>query len=175
MEEKVKMLFRLKILMVVGLFAVLLGACKNIGSQSSFLSGTQIVTIDQKIVDFDVLKEEGKVIVVNFWATSCTTCKKEMPKMIQMYQDFSPKGLDYLGVAMFYDDLEYIKNYVAAQKIPFNVTWDAEKKLDEKFGGILGTPTTFIIDKRGNIVKRYVGEVQWEEFYFALNQALSGS
>lgn len=175
MEEKIKMAIRLKTLMLAGLLAISLGACKNLGSQSSFLAGVQVTTIDQKIVDFDVLKKEGKVIVVNFWATSCTTCKKEMPKMIQMYQDFSSKGLDYLGVAMFYDDPEYVKNYVTAQKIPFNITWDESKKLDEKFGGILGTPTTFIIGKQGNIVKRYVGEVQWEDFYFSLNQALSDS
>lgn len=170
------MMIRWKWLMAAAL-CLMMAACSNSnsGSNNVALAGVNATTIDQKQVSFDALRQEGKVVVVNFWATSCSTCKKEMPKLVEMYQSFAPKGVAYLGVAMFYDNPEYVKNYVAAQQLPFPITWDSDKQLAEKFGGIMGTPTTFIIDKKGNVAKRYVGEPKWDEFYEALNKALTES
>ncbi|MCZ3115109.1 TlpA family protein disulfide reductase, partial [Acinetobacter baumannii] len=53
---------------------------------------------------------QGKVYMVNFWATSCTTCVKEMPDMVRTYQQFKDKGLEFVAVAMSYDPPMYVTN-----------------------------------------------------------------
>lgn len=137
------------------------------------MSDVKISTIDEKKVDFAALQSQGKVTVVNFWATSCSTCMKEMPNMVKMYNELNPKGLEFVGIAMDYDNPTYIKNYVADKKLPFNVAWDKDGQLSEKFGKILGTPTTFVIDKKGNVIKQYVGEPNWDEIYSVINKAIA--
>ena len=93
--------------------------------------------------------------------------------MVQMYNELSPKGLEYVGIAMAYDNPEYIKNYVNEKKLPFNIAWDQSGALSAKFGNILGTPTTFVIDKKGKIIKQYVGEPNWDEIYAVINKAIA--
>ena len=166
--------FSIKWLIAAGIAAVVgMTAYKNMASNSGELSALSMTTIDQKKVDFSAWQSQGKVTVVNFWATSCSTCVKEMPRMVQMYNEFKPKGLEYVGIAMAYDNPEYIKNYVNDKKLPFNIAWDQDGTLSTKFGNILGTPTTFVIDKKGNIIKQYVGEPNWDEIYSVINKAIA--
>ena len=166
--------FSIKWLIAAGIAAVVgMTAYKNMASSSGELSALNITTIDQKKVDFSAWQSQGKVTVVNFWATSCSTCVKEMPRMVQMYNEFKPKGLEYVGIAMAYDNPEYIKNYVNDKKLPFNIAWDQDGTLSTKFGNILGTPTTFVVDKKGNIIKQYVGEPNWDEMYAVINKAIA--
>lgn len=156
---------------VIGVIAAT--AYQNLTHSAGEMAAVQLTTIEQKPINFADWQKAGKVTVVNFWATSCTTCKKEMPRLVEMYKEFNPKGLEYVGIAMQYDDLTYIKNYVAAQQLPFNVAWDSDGRLANQFGNIMGTPTTFIIDKQGKIIKRYVGEPKWDDFYAVINAALA--
>ena len=168
------MAFPIKWLIAAGIAAVVgVTAYKNMASTGGEMSALNITTIDQKKVDFAALQSQGKVTVVNFWATSCSTCVKEMPHMVQMYNELKPKGLEFVGVAMAYDNPEYIKNYVSDKKLPFNVAWDQDGALSTKFGNILGTPTTFVIDKQGKIIKQYVGEPNWDEIYAVINKAIA--
>ena len=156
---------------VIGVIAAT--AYQNLTHSAGEMAAVQLTTIEQKPINFADWQKAGKVTVVNFWATSCSTCKKEMPRLAAMYKEFNPKGLEYVGIAMQYDDLTYIKNYVAAQQLPFNVAWDSDGRLSNQFGNIMGTPTTFIIDKQGKIIKRYVGEPEWGDFYAVINAALA--
>ena len=129
-------------------------------------------TLDQKPVDFGAMQQSGKVVVVNFWATTCVTCKKEMPKMVEMFQEYQPKGVEYVAIAMQYDEPEIVKNYTAENRLPFQSVWDSDGTLATAFGDIIGTPTTYIIDKKGKS-KKYVGEPDWKQFYADLDQALA--
>ena len=168
------MAIKLRWIVAAGLAAVIATtAYKNFTQGVGEMAGVQMTTIDAKKINFADWQQSGKVTVVNFWATSCTTCKKEMPRMVEMYKEFNPKGLEYVGIAMQYDDPAYVQNYVKAQQLPFNIAWDSDGRLSNQFGNIIGTPTTFIIDKKGKIIKRYVGEPQWDEFYATINQALA--
>lgn len=115
----------------------------------------------------------GKVVMVNFWATSCTTCVAEMPEMVQTYNSFKDKGLDYVAVAMSYDPPNYVMNFVQTRGLPFQVALDTQGKLANSFGDVKLTPTTFVIDKQGNIIKRYVGQPQFAELHALLNKALA--
>ena len=115
----------------------------------------------------------GKVVMVNFWATSCTTCVHEMPQMVQTYNKYKDKGLDFVAVAMSYDQPNYVLNYAQTRSLPFKVALDVQGTLAKAFGDVQLTPTTYVIDKNGNIIKRYVGEPEFAELHQLLETALA--
>jgi len=115
----------------------------------------------------------GKVVMVNFWATSCTTCIHEMPQMVQTYDKYKDKGLDFVAVAMSYDPPNYVLNYAQTRNLPFKVALDTQGDLAKSFGDVKLTPTTYVIDKKGNIIKRYVGEPEFAELHLLLEKALA--
>ncbi|MET3116523.1 peroxiredoxin [Undibacterium sp. GrIS 1.8] len=115
----------------------------------------------------------GKVVMVNFWATSCTTCVAEMPHMIETYNKYHTQGLEFVAVAMSYDPPNYVLNYTETRQLPFNVALDIDGALAKAFGEVKLTPTTYVIDKQGNILKRYVGEPSFTELHALLEKALA--
>lgn len=115
---------------------------------------------------------QGKVYMVNFWATSCTTCIKEMPQMIASYEKFRSQGLEFFAVAMSYDPPNYVLNFTETRQLPFQVVLDVEGKIAQAFGDVRLTPTTFVIDKQGKVIKRYVGEPSFVELDQLLAQLL---
>jgi peroxiredoxin len=115
----------------------------------------------------------GKVVMVNFWATSCTTCVKEMPEMVHTYDKYKDKGLDFVAVAMSYDPPNYVLNYAQTRKLPFKVALDPQGDLAKSFGDVKLTPTTFVIDKNGNVIKRYLGEPDFAALHQLLEKALA--
>jgi peroxiredoxin len=117
----------------------------------------------------------GKVVMVNFWATSCVTCIKEMPAMIDTYNKFKGQGLEFVAVAMSYDPPNYVVNYTETRKLPFKVAVDSAGDIARAFGDVALTPTTFVIDKEGKIIKRYVGEPEWSSLHALLQKALAAS
>lgn len=116
----------------------------------------------------------GKVVIVNFWATSCVTCVKEMPQMVETYNKFKDQGLEFVAVAMSYDRSDYVVNYAETRKLPFKVAFDADGGVAAAFGKVQLTPTTFVIDKNGAIIKRYVGEPEFPALHALLQKALAG-
>ena len=88
---------------------------------------------------------KGKVVMVNFWATSCATCVKEMPQMVETYNKFKQDGLEFVAVAMSYDPPNYVLNYTETRKLPFKVALDSGGDLAKQFGDVNMTPTTFVI------------------------------
>ncbi len=115
----------------------------------------------------------GKVVMVNFWATSCVTCVKEMPQMVDTYNKYQAQGLDFIAVAMSYDPPNYVLNFAETRKLPFKVALDPQDSLAMSFGDVKLTPTTFVIDKDGHIIKRYVGEPVFSELHQLLEKALA--
>ena len=116
---------------------------------------------------------KGKVVMVNFWATSCVTCIKEMPQMVQTYNKYKDQGLEYIAVAMSYDPPNYVLNYAQTRQLPFKVALDTQGELARSFGDVKLTPTTYVIDKEGNIIKRYVGEPEFSQLHKLLEKALA--
>ena len=114
----------------------------------------------------------GTVVMVNFWATSCATCVAEMPKMVSTYNQYHAQGLEYVAVAMRDDPANYVLNYVETRQLPFQVALDVDGQLAKAFGEVRMTPTTFVIDKQGNILKRYLAEPSFDELHGLLEKAL---
>jgi peroxiredoxin len=115
----------------------------------------------------------GKVVMINFWATSCTTCVKEMPQMIETYNKYKADGLEYVAVAMAYDPPNYVLNFAETRKLPFQVALDTNGALAKSFGDIQLTPTTLVVNKKGEIIKRYVGEPEFAALHQLLEKALA--
>ena len=116
---------------------------------------------------------KGRVVMVNFWATSCVTCIKEMPQMTETYNKYKDQGLEFVAVAMSYDPPNYVLNYAQTRKLPFKVALDPQGELARSFGDVKLTPTTYVIDKEGNIIKRYVGEPEFSQLHKLLEKALA--
>jgi len=123
----------------------------------------------QKISSQDL---RGKVVMINFWATSCTTCVKEMPQMVDTYNKFKGQGLEFVAVAMSYDRPDYVLNYAETRKLPFKVALDSGGDLAKQFGDLSMTPTTFVIGKDGKILKRYLGEPDFASLHALLQKSL---
>jgi len=117
----------------------------------------------------------GKVVMVNFWATSCVTCVKEMPAMVDTYNKFKGQGLEFVAIAMQYDPPNYVLNFTETRKLPFTVALDAGGDIAKSFGDVTLTPTTFVIGKDGSILKRYVGEPDFKEVHALLQKALTAA
>jgi peroxiredoxin len=116
----------------------------------------------------------GKVVMVNFWATSCTTCVAEMPQMAETYKKFKDRGLEFVAVAMQYDPPNYVVNFTETRKLPFKVALDSGGDIARAFGGINATPTTYVIDQQGRIIKRYVGIPDFAGLHALLEKQLAG-
>lgn len=116
---------------------------------------------------------KGKVTLVNFWATSCITCVGEMPKMIETYNKYHGKGYEMMAVAMSYDPPSYVVNYAQTRKLPFNIAIDNTGTIAKAWGDVQLTPTTFLLNKRGEIVKRYVGEPDFAELHALIEKLLA--
>jgi len=115
---------------------------------------------------------KGKVVMVNFWATSCKTCVGEMPDMVKTYEKYHAQGLEYVAVAMSYDPPNYVMNFAETRQLPFNVALDVDGKLAKSFDSVSLTPTTFVIDKQGKIVKKYVGAPEFNELHRLLESQI---
>ena len=129
----------------------------------TLLSGQKVSTGEMK----------GKVYLVNFWATNCETCMQEMPQMISTYNQFKKDGLGFVAVAMNYDNKSYVENYAKSRSLPFQVAFDNTGDASKQFGNVQLTPTTFLVDRDGKILKRYVGEPSFAELHQLISQALS--
>lgn len=129
-------------------------------------------TLTGQQLDMSALR--GKVVLVKFWATSCVTCVAQMPANIENFNKYHDQGFEIVAVAMRYDPANYVVNFVETRKIPFTVALDTMGKAAQAFGDVKLTPTAFLIDKQGNILKRYVGEYDKKEFQSTLEKALAG-
>lgn len=117
----------------------------------------------------------GRVVLVNFWATSCVTCVKEMPELVATHQKFNARGYETLAVAMAYDPPAYVSRFAESRQLPFKVAIDNTGEIAQRFGDIRLTPTTVLINKRGEIVKRYVGEPDFAALHALVERLLAES
>jgi peroxiredoxin len=157
---------RLSFLAVLLSFALGLAGCgQERAPASSFvlLDGSQLSTTDL----------QGKVTLINFWATSCTSCVAEMPELVATYDKYKARGYDTLAVAMSYDPPAYVVNFAQSRKLPFKVALDNTGANARAWGDVKLTPTTYLVNKRGEIVKRYVGTPDFTELHRLIEKLLA--
>jgi len=127
-------------------------------------------TIDGKQISMASLKNQ--VVLVNFWATDCPGCIKEMPQLINTYNQYHKKGFEVIAVAMPYDQITQILNYSKSQALPFPITHDSTAEISNQFGQVSLTPTAFIYNKQGHLLQRTIGELDFNALQQLLNKEL---
>ncbi|OIQ99382.1 thiol-disulfide oxidoreductase ResA [mine drainage metagenome] len=127
-------------------------------------------TIDGNKISMGALK--GKIVLINFWATDCPGCIQEMPQLVNTYNQYSKKGFEIIAVAMPYDPPAQVLNYTKQKALPFPVMHDGFGEVTNKFGGVNLTPTTFIYDKQGHLVRRTIGDLDFNALQQLLKKEL---
>ncbi len=127
------------------------------------LDGSKATTADLK----------GKVTLVNFWATTCVTCVKEMPAIIATYKKYQDRGFETVAVAMEYDPPAWVLNFSQSRQLPFKVALDNTGDIARQWGDVKLTPTTYLVDKQGRIVKRFVGEPDFPSLHTLIEELLA--
>jgi thiol-disulfide isomerase/thioredoxin len=128
--------------------------------------------------DVPLTQYKGKVVLVNFWATWCEPCQVEIPWLIEMQEKYSSKGFTILGVDVDDEGNNVVSAYTAkerfnvkGQKLPMNYPiLRGNDAVADKFGGLLGYPTSFLISRDGKIVKKTQGLIDYEE----INRVIEG-
>jgi peroxiredoxin len=143
------------------------------GGQSKEAPNVTFHTLDGR--DLSTQDLRGKVVLVKFWATSCVTCMQQMPGTVEVFNKLQPRGYEVVAVAMDYDPIAYVRNYTETRKLPFTVTHDASGEIAHAFGDVQLTPTAFLIDRQGRIVKRYLGNYDEHAFVSTVEQALAAA
>ena len=134
--------------------------------------------LDGKEVSLRDLK--GKVVLVNFWATWCEPCRVEIPWLIEINQKYSPKGLVILGISEDDDGMAVVAPFVAkerfdvnGQKLPMNYRiLIGNEDTENKFGGLIGLPTSILISREGKQIKRITGIISYDEITRAIESQL---
>lgn len=134
----------------------------------------QVQGIDLKGQPVSTASLAGRPYLVNFWATSCVTCVKEMPEIVALHEEFSSKGFETIAVAMRYDREDFLQKFVDDRSLPFTVVHDTSGDWARAFGDVSVTPTTFVIDAKGQVYKRYVGEPDFQALRRWLKAEVSG-
>lgn len=153
------------------LFAILIGSAaisaltgKTLAPALSFstIAGEKIALNDLR----------GKVVLVNFWATTCAGCVREMPGMIDTYKAYKDKGFEIIAVAMPYDPPNYVLKFAQDRQLPFPVVLDIKGEAVRAFGEVNLTPTSFLIGKDGRIIEKKTGELDFAELNAQLDKHL---
>lgn len=155
---------------------IILGATLASGAAYVFWSRPLAPDVEFSTLDgqaTSVKKLRGKVVYVNFWATSCATCIKEMPDLVRTYERFAPRGLELLAVAMKYDPPGYVRTYTSKHKLPFKVVLDSTGSVAAAFNGVALTPTAVLIDRHGRIFSRFIGEPDFASLHAAIERELA--
>lgn len=114
---------------------------------------------DGKAIDSNTFK--GKALLINFWATWCPPCRKEIPSLIELQNKYGAKGFSVIGISTDQGGSSLVAKFAQKMDINYPVVI-SDSNTPRNFGNILGIPTTFLVDKEGNVRKRYDGYVDHE-------------
>jgi peroxiredoxin len=143
----------LRMLSTVVLITIL-AATSTFGQPRSKAPNFRLRSLDGKFVQLDSLR--GKVVAVNFWATWCGPCRAEIAGFLDVYKENKSKGLEIVGISLDEEGWEVVRPFAERFKITYPVVMGTGRVVTD-YGDIRAIPTTFIIDKEGNIAKRHVG------------------
>lgn len=111
----------------------------------------------------------GKVVILDFWATWCPPCKMEIPDFIALQSEFAGRDVQIIGIAL--DEPDKVKSFAMQNGMNYPVLLGSDE-ISQRYGGIDGIPTTYVIDKQGRIAARYEGYRSRAVFESAIRRLL---
>jgi thiol-disulfide isomerase/thioredoxin len=117
---------------------------------------------------------EGKVVVLDFWATWCPPCRKGIPDFVELKKKYMDSGFEIIGISL--DEVknkESVENFIKEYNVNYPMVW-GNQTVAYKYGGVSQIPTSFIIDKDGNVAAQHVGYVPIETYVNEIDKILKG-
>lgn len=128
-------------------------------------------TLDGETIN--LAQRDGEVLLVNFWATWCAPCRKEIPDLTALQSELGPDGLTVIGVALDRDGAEVVKPFLQKYDVNYPIVIDAERTVESELGPTYGLPTTLVVNPEGQITHRVVGIFPVETFKPKLEEMLA--
>jgi thiol-disulfide isomerase/thioredoxin len=116
----------------------------------------------------------GKPVIVTFWATDCPSCVEEIPDLINLYKQYHESGLEIIAVAMQYNPPNHVIDMTKDLQLPYKVALDLSSEVAQAFGGVMFTPSTFLIAADGSIIDKHIGIFDPEKMTTTINSLLKG-
>ena len=129
--------------------------------------------VDGRSLSLEQLR--GRPVLVAFWATTCESCIKEIPHLIDLYHEFSPRCLEIIAVAMAYDPPNQVMEMRQRIPIPYPIAIDVQGKIASAFGDVRLTPTTVLIGPQGQVAIQKTGMLNMKEMRSKLQSMLPTS
>ena len=114
---------------------------------------------------------KGKVVLLNFWATWCAPCRTEIPHFVEMQNKYGPQGFQVIGISMD-DNAKPVREFYQQYQLNYPVAV-GDDKLAERFGGILGLPVNFILDREGRVHAKHLGATDVSVFDDEVSELLA--
>ncbi|MDD5229318.1 MAG: TlpA disulfide reductase family protein [Methylococcales bacterium] len=143
----------MKSLIVLALLLVLMTSI--FFSFNKTIPNISFTTLNSEKMSLEHLR--GKPVIVTFWTTDCASCLKEIPLLLDLYQRYHAEGLEIIGVTMYYEPPNHVIEFNKQRPLPYPITLDVEANWAKVFGNVNVTPTTFLLNLKGEIVWQKVG------------------
>lgn len=115
---------------------------------------------------------QGKVLVLNFWASWCLPCRVEIPFFNQVYNEFKEQGVEFIAISEDVEGWPAIEEFIKEIPIEYVLLLDPDGGVGEAFGGLAGLPTTIYVDGRGRITKKHIGITDIDDLRSNIKRAL---
>lgn len=129
--------------------------------------------VDMDGVSVRLSEYEGKVLLLDFWATWCKPCVKIMPRLDALHREHAENGLEVLGISID-EDPETVKDFLEKKNVDYRIAVDDAENPTWSGWSVKAVPTTFLIDRDGNIVARWVGEPDEDALRASVEASLAG-
>ena len=110
---------------------------------------------------YTLSKMDGKVVLINFWATWCGPCRMEIPEFNELHKSYHEKGLEILGISVS-DNKKQLKNFAKSFAVDYPLLYGSARdmnKIMKDYGGVYAVPSSFLIGKDGSIIWSYPGAI----------------
>ena len=164
---------------IIGLAAVVLITAQvlvgiYIYRQSELIPLQQGKTFSGQTIDI-INPHQGHLTLVNFWASSCLPCIKEMPDFIELHNDYRQQAFSIVGITMPFDQADLTSAVLKSFKVPWQNVLDTQGKHVSAFGGVKAVPTTLLLDHEGRTLWKQEGPVDFQQLRQHINRHLPPS